>query len=426
MVLVDEHQDTSELQEAIIELVTRDAPAQQDGGRPRFVVGDLKQSIYGFRLATPRQFSARTPAPAGTAGRRAGLRRVIRLLSNFRSRQSVVRGINHLFDGLMTERLGGEDYGANQLSYGAGYEKLAAPAGLDSAAAADSPLRLHLLLDAEQQEQPGEDDGQSEENGEQVSPNLLATRYGYVARLIAEIQRGGQLVYDKHADDGRGSLRPVAWRDITVLLRTLHGRVETLLRELGLAGRPGACPGPQRFLRTPEVADALALLRVIDNPLGDAALAAVLRGPAVRLEPVELLEVARAGEFRWPCGTGCRPVLLFPERGRGAARAADRLRRPAGKVARTPRRCCRQPSCCGGFFTRAACWLRPPAPIPPIRAWASSAWPTCFCCTTWRGSFSGAARQGLYRFLRFVELNRRAAGDLGEARCCARRRTSYR
>ncbi|MCH7471443.1 UvrD-helicase domain-containing protein, partial [bacterium] len=281
-VLVDEYQDINAVQDAIVNLATADAPVGEDGaGRPRFVVGDLKQSIYAFRLAEPelfRETRLRLDGAATNSGR------TVALTTNFRSRPKLLGAINHVFQGLMDHALGGEEYDENRLEAGLDYDALFTD--LDAKPLPDSAARLHLVdLAGGGAEDSGDGD---EEVGKQEAVYLR------VAAVLKEIHAEGRMVFDPES----GVVRPVAWRDMVVLLRSMLGRIETLKAVFDKAGVPYYAPGRSGFYERPEVADALSLLRVIDNPRQDVALAAVLRGPALGFTPQELLTVARQDDGR--------------------------------------------------------------------------------------------------------------------------------
>jgi ATP-dependent helicase/nuclease subunit A len=281
-VLVDEYQDTNQLQEGILGLLTPPLPAV-DGCQPRarFVVGDVKQSIYAFRLAEPELFQTLC---GRLLGGRDSVGALHRLNRNFRSRQSLVAAINSIFTGLMTPEFGGDDYEKAALEYGADY---AGAFDAENAASADRPAGLHcVVLEAA----AAENDAEAEGAGAAVPPGSRdACGYAYVAGLLQEIHTGGQLVLDPEAPAG-SRVRPVQWRDMVVLLRSTTG-LETLRAALAAAGIPHLAASRSGFYERPEIADALSLLMVIDNPLQDIPLAAVLRGPAVGLNVEELLEL---------------------------------------------------------------------------------------------------------------------------------------
>jgi len=431
MVLIDEHQDTSELQGALLELVTRDAPGgPAGGGRPLFAVGDVKQSIYTFRLARPQLFAAHRRRLAAIEQQDPSIGRVIALNRNFRSRRPIVDAVNFVFDGLLSEELGGEDYAANRLRYGADYEQLLAKVGSSIVAAPDLPARLSLVLSDAVQPDNGANEDSGEQSGEEAAADAedaavalgrMASGYRVVAQRISEVITSGQLIYDKQAPEGPQRLRPVQWRDVVVLLRTASGRVETLLRELEAAGIDAYAEGQSGFYERPEVADVLSLLRVIDNPRQDIALASVLRGPAVRLEPAELLAVALSARRSnavtfWErlrlCLDSESPLLksaelrerldaflMRLEQWRDAARREplpQLLWRLYSELCLLPAAAAQHGGKQGGRLGR-----RRVANLLRVHEMARQ--------------FAAFERQGLARFLRFIELNRRAAGDYGEA-----------
>ncbi|MCB1187305.1 UvrD-helicase domain-containing protein [bacterium] len=378
MVMVDEYQDTNPLQDAILRLVTPSPVGEE--GRPAFVVGDVKQSIYAFRLATPGLFTERLRELG--SGRPDGL--AITLNRNFRSRESIVRGVNAVFSGLLTEDFGGQDYSANRLVYGAGYPE----------SGSELKPRLHLVYS---------DLEDGEEDADLATDRLV---YRRVAGILRGIHASGQLVTDPHD----GTQRPVQWRDMVVLMRSTSGRSETLLSELELAGVPAYAPGRSGFYERPEVSDVLALLRVIDNPLQDIPLAAVLSGPALGLDINELARIAMHDPERQapPLWDRLQGWLLANPDDANADALRDFLSRLDAwrSVARS------QPLGQliwqlyheAGLLPAAAALERGSQRIANLGVLHELA----------RG-FEQNERQGLARFLHFLEHSRRSAGDLGEA-----------
>ncbi|MEZ5337415.1 MAG: UvrD-helicase domain-containing protein [bacterium] len=377
MLMVDEYQDTNPLQDAILRLVT---PAPVGTGRPAFVVGDVKQSIYAFRLATPGLFTERLrlleASPDGLA---------ITLNRNFRSRAAVVRAVNSVFSGLLTEDFGGQDYSANRLVQAAVYPE----------PETELRPRLHLVsTDAE---------GDDEDDADLATDRLV---YRRVARILRGIHSAGRPVTDPHT----GELRPVQWRDMVVLMRSTSGRSETLVSELELEGVPAYAPGRSGFYERPEVSDVLALLRVIDNPLQDIPLAAVLSGPALGLGVSELATVAQQ-----ETADGSRSLWDRLQ----AWLAAHPGQEPAGRLR--------------DFLARLEQWrsearsqplgqllwqLYHEAGLLPAAAAlerGSQRVANLFVLHELARGFEQNERQGLARFLHFLEHSRRSAGDLGEA-----------
>ncbi len=389
LLMVDEYQDTNPLQDAILRLVT---PAPVGTGRPAFVVGDVKQSIYAFRLATPGLFSERLRELG--SGRPDGL--AITLNRNFRSRRSIVNGVNAIFSGLLTEDFGGQDYAANRLVFGARYEE----AGGAGEQGSELKPRLHLV----HFDTGAEDD-------ESADGNLQKDRLVYrrVAGILRGIHAGAQQVTDPHD----GSSRQLRWGDMVVLLRSTSGRSENLLSELELAGVPAYAPGRSGFYERPEVSDVLSLLRVVDNPLSDIPLAAVLSGPALGLDVNELALLALQPADQPPLALWDRLQAFVgtpPEAGGEdlAARLRDFLDRLAGwrSVARSLPlgQLLWQLYNEAGLLAAAASLERGSQRIANLAVLHEMA----------RG-FEQNERQGLARFLHFLEHSRRSAGDLGEA-----------
>ena len=272
-VLVDEYQDINELQDTIIRLLGR--PDETFGKRIAnlFMVGDVKQSIYRFRLADPEIFQ-RLYRMADHGGK-SGLGR-IDLPDNFRSRREVIDAVNAIFTPILT---GGE----LELEYDAGSRLVCAaqyPVGK-----ADRTAELHVL---ERQITPGDTD--DDENGEtsEIAELESTQREAFlVARRIKE------LLDSKFPVTENGATRPAAPEDVVILLRSLRnvvGSYIAMLRQMGL----NACSDQvEAFLEFPEIADIVSLLKVLDNPYQDIDLATVLRSPLVGADLSDLAKLRR-------------------------------------------------------------------------------------------------------------------------------------
>lgn len=274
-VFVDEYQDTNMVQEAILKLVTKDS--EECGNL--FMVGDVKQSIYRFRLAEPNLFLGKylrfTKDGEGT-----GLK--IDLARNFRSRKEVLDGTNYLFKQLMGTSVGEIEYDeAAELVKGADYP--------DSA----HPIELVLI------EQAGKDE---EQNEEEVSLQFDASELEaseLEARLMAEKIKS--LVAERkevyHAKSK--STRPIMYRDIVILLRSMTWAPQ-IMEEFKEQGIPIYANLSTGYFEATEVSIMMSLLKIIDNPYQDIPLAAVLRSPIVGLNEEELAMVRihqRQGSF---------------------------------------------------------------------------------------------------------------------------------
>ncbi len=292
-VFVDEYQDINAAQDKIIQALSRDSfgvppsggkrPKPPKGGTPnkgnRFLVGDVKQSIYRFRLADPKIFRDYAKTWRDSNGQ------TIPLAENFRSRESLLGFINSVFERLMREDVGGVKYDAEaRLRFGAPEHR--APLGL-----AQNPLpRAELLLrfkgnhdDAPADYESGDNDlAELEESGKE-------------ARLVAHRLR--ELVAQRHKiwDEAKAAERAVEWRDIAVLLRAPANKAEAYAKEFERAGVPLVVERGG-FYDSVEIADLLSLLRLLDNPLQDVPTIAVLRSPLAGLSLDELAMIRLAAK----------------------------------------------------------------------------------------------------------------------------------
>ena len=267
-ILVDEYQDSNYVQEALIQ-----ALSGARFGRPNvFMVGDVKQSIYKFRLARPELFMEKyeTYAADGGPDRRIELHR------NFRSRETVLRSVNQLFYQIMTKNLGNVDY----------TEEAALHPGAVFAAGERCGTPTELLLADTGKEALGEQD---EEAADYTARELEAKMIARRMHELTDPQTGLQ-VWDKE----KGCYRPAAYSDMVVLLRSMAGWSETILQVLTREGIPAYAETSTGYFDTIEVETVLAMLAVIDNPIQDIPLATVLRSPMAGLTDEEMAWMAAA------------------------------------------------------------------------------------------------------------------------------------
>lgn len=270
-VFVDEYQDINAAQDALLGALSREGPAAN-----RFLVGDVKQSIYRFRLADPRIFQnyARTwrGGPEGVC---------LPLNENFRSRPALLEFVNALFAPLMRREVGGVDYDADaHLRPGRADHPPPDPA-------AGPPVELWLHLTGTEANHP---DGSEEAATGDDEDRLASERE---AALVAERLRALQAAELPVWDAAAAAWRPVRWSDMVVLLRAPRLRAEIYAREFARAGVPLLARRPGLY-ETPEVRDLLCLLQLLDNPLQDLPLLAVLRSPLVGLDVNELAVIRLA------------------------------------------------------------------------------------------------------------------------------------
>lgn len=286
-VLVDEYQDINAVQETILHLV-----AKTDN---RFMVGDVKQSIYRFRLAEPRLFLGkyqRYAQPDNQEGRRIGLSK------NFRSRLGVVNAVNFIFRQIMTQVAGEIEYdAAAELCFGAHF-----PAE-EGTTLAEGPVEM-LLIDRKEAEEVIHSEPQEEASAGEEQEDLDADQAEarLVGRRILEMVKGQHTLQPSFVvwDKDQGKYRPVTYRDIVILLRATTGRANTYLEELRTMGIPIYAELGTGYFEAIEVETFLALLKIIDNPRQDVALAGVLRSPMVGLKASDLAEIRlcnKEGDF---------------------------------------------------------------------------------------------------------------------------------
>ncbi|MBQ7954624.1 MAG: helicase-exonuclease AddAB subunit AddA [Lachnospiraceae bacterium] len=239
-VLIDEYQDSNLVQEYLLKAVSGEA----NGKYNRFMVGDVKQSIYKFRLARPELFLEKyhdypTDEAAGTCRR-------IDLSQNFRSRREVINTVNHVFSNLMGEQMGGIVYDDKAaLHEGAVYPE---NSGCDS--------ELLLIQKPEK-----------EEDFDAKELEALA-----VAKKIRQLRKEFKVT-----DKATGQLRPVNYKDIVVLLRTNTGWDEVFKEVFEQEGIPAYVSTKTGYFSTAEIQQVLQFLNVLDNPLQDVPLFGVLK-----------------------------------------------------------------------------------------------------------------------------------------------------
>ena len=269
-IMVDEFQDTNAVQNAICTALSRD-------GTNLFMVGDVKQSIYRFRLADPTIFLEKYRSFVPYTQAKEGEERRIVLSRNFRSRAEVLEGANYLFRGLMSEKFGEMDYTDEQALY----------PGRPVPEERDPRYAVELdALDLTEDEPEGEETPK-EEQAAKVSKDLQEARFA--ARRIRQLLDEGFPI-----PEGPESTRPITEGDVVILLRSPNTVLHHYARALGERGIPWEAEGGSDFFASTEVHVALSLLQVVDNPRQDVPLIAVLRSPVYGFTADQLAQI-RAG-----------------------------------------------------------------------------------------------------------------------------------
>ena len=277
-VMVDEYQDTNGVQEAIVNLVSR--------GDNRFYVGDVKQSIYGFRMADPQLFMEKYHRFDHDVN---GVERRIDLSQNFRSHEAILNVTNFIFSQIMTDEGAGLTYGEAEALHTGRIVEEAPPEWVGG------DVEVHVLCCDEDKAQTELDDGEDLENDEK---EML-----FVIRKIQELKNNGALVQDKD-----GTFRPMEWRDIVLLKRSISGSASRMIDLLRREGIPAYAEEKSGYFSAMEVQFVLSLLQIIDNPEQDLPMAIVLQSPLIGMDANDLgrLRLSVRENSLW---SGLRPFV---------------------------------------------------------------------------------------------------------------------
>lgn len=274
-VLVDEYQDSNNVQETIIELVSR----RKDEFPNVFMVGDVKQSIYRFRQAKPELFMEKYINYTLEESNN----RKIQLYKNFRSRKEVIDGVNYIFKEIMSETVGELEYTDEEaLNLGTSYEN-----SEDENVILGGPIEVNIIEKSIEESDLNKEklDEEDFENEEIEGVNLEGK---IVAKRIKELMTTtGNNVF-KVLDKETGEYRPIKYKDIVILLRATKNWSESLLDELGQEGIPAYADTGSGYFESIEIRTIMSLLRVIDNPMQDVPVIAVLKSPIMGFSAEDL------------------------------------------------------------------------------------------------------------------------------------------
>lgn len=256
-IMVDEYQDSNAVQDRIFSAVSQD-------GTNLFMVGDVKQSIYRFRMADPGIFLRKYQTFSDAAVAAPGVPRRVMLSNNFRSRAQILSAVNDIFSLCMSPEVGEIRYSAQ--------ERLLP--GLTMEPAAQPCVELHCI-----------DTGDADGDKYEPEARLVATR-------IAGLLRDGAPVRDG------GTLRPVAASDIVILLRAMSAQAGIYLKALADQGIRAVSDQSDDILKTTEVSVLLSYLQILDNPHQDISLLSVL------LSPMYGFDAETVAQMRVACRSG--------------------------------------------------------------------------------------------------------------------------
>lgn len=282
-VMVDEYQDINDIQGKILSYLSRELVPDRAGNL--FMVGDVKQSIYGFRMAEPALFLRRYQAyQSGVDGH------LIILGKNYRSRHEVLQFTNYLFQGIMDPDFGEMEYGVNEaLRTGNLSLEPAAP---------DPDFGIDILLYEKDSESDYEDLGGESDDLLAIDQSLEGEAH-LIAQSIQNQMARGRLVYEKGRDGESGRLRPLDYSDIVILSSTKKpfAVIQRVFEQYQI---PLLSQNVETYFQRQEIQLMVALLKIIDNPIQDIPLVAVLRSYFVGFTDEELSQIRIAhpqGDF---------------------------------------------------------------------------------------------------------------------------------
>lgn len=295
VVMIDEFQDANDNQDLIFKMLSKDGTAER-GGTNLFTVGDIKQSIYRFRLANPQLFkNALSIAEEYSENGEYKPNVKILLNKNFRSSKEVIGFVNFVFKNLMSVSVGDVDYtAAEELVYGADYEEAerdteiiivpdSSSAAKDTAddSASDGGQQESEKQDPEQQESEKQDPEQQEDEED----NNFAESEAYAAAIKIHSMLGVKKVYE-----GKTS-RPCEPRDFCILVRS-NKKSEVYVKALAEMGIKAHAEEPKGYLRSREISALMSMLSVVDDPMQNIPLTAVLMSPMFMLSADDMAVVS--------------------------------------------------------------------------------------------------------------------------------------
>lgn len=275
-ILIDEYQDSNLVQEYLLSAIS----GESQGNFNRFMVGDVKQSIYKFRLARPELFMKKYDTYGEDDGKDA-MR--IDLHKNFRSREEVLINVNAVFSQVMRGELGGIVYDEKAALYpGASYPKAAGVYDMDDDAGNDTELLLFTEKETEAEEMESGGLDTMEVGMKRQEAYGIA---GRIKRLVTSFQV---------TDEETGALRKASYKDIVILLRTTAGWDEEFKQILEEEGIPVHVTSKTGYFAAAEIQELLHFLRILDNPLQDIPLYGVLHSYFGRFSEEEIAGIKAA------------------------------------------------------------------------------------------------------------------------------------
>lgn len=253
-ILVDEYQDTNEAQDMLFKMLSNN--------HNRFMVGDVKQSIYRFRLAMPFIFTSKKNRYEEYKEENEFTDSKIILDKNFRSKRQICEYVNYVFSKFMTEKTGELDYDKSEyLNYGADYNN-------DEVESA----QIKILTGTK---------GKDFDKNEAI----------YIAKTIKKKVESGELIKNKNAKGEDDQYRSIEYGDFAILLRSTKSHINQYNEVLTSFGIPVICDNSTNLFDNNEIKIILSLLKVIDNPMQDIPLLAVMMSPLYGFTAEEMAQI---------------------------------------------------------------------------------------------------------------------------------------
>ena len=284
-IFIDEYQDSNLVQEVLLKAVANTETPN------RFMVGDVKQSIYRFRQAKPELFLQKYN---NYNDKKGSSHRKIMLYKNFRSREEVVDAVNYIFENIMNENIGEIEYTEKErLNLGANFNVDTDEKSIIGGATEihliqkDNKLDDDIINDKDDRINNKENEIEEEENLDNIQ--LEARMVGNIIKDLMKVNEDGKIqkVYDKGID----GYRPVEFRDIVILLRATSEWAPVFADELMNMDIPTYADVGVGYFDTIEIKTILSLLQIIDNPMQDIPLISVLKSPIFGFTPEDLIDI---------------------------------------------------------------------------------------------------------------------------------------
>ncbi|HBF8413243.1 helicase-exonuclease AddAB subunit AddA [Clostridioides difficile] len=284
-IFIDEYQDSNLVQEVLLKAVANTETPN------RFMVGDVKQSIYRFRQAKPELFLQKYN---NYNDKKESSHRKIMLYKNFRSREEVVDAVNYIFENIMNENIGEIEYTEKErLNLGANFNVDTDEKSIIGGATEihliqkDNKLDDDIINDKDDRINNKENEIEEEEKLDNIQ--LEARMVGNIIKDLMKVNEDGKIqkVYDKGID----GYRPVEFRDIVILLRATSAWAPVFADELMNMDIPTYADVGVGYFDTIEIKTILSLLQIIDNPMQDIPLISVLKSPIFGFTPEDLIDI---------------------------------------------------------------------------------------------------------------------------------------